>query len=103
MPSWQFLTNHAVVLLHVSSHPDSTLREISAAAGLTERAVIAIIRSLEKEGVVSHSRKGRNNVYEIDFPAVMKHLKGQTQPLMLEEIAALAAELAEKASQETTD
>ncbi len=103
MSTWQFLTNHAVVLLHVEWHRDSTLREISAAIGLTERTVIGIIRSLEKEGLVSHSREGRNNVYEIDFPAVTKHLKGQRQPFTLEEIAARTAVLAEKASQDTTD
>ncbi len=103
MSTWQFLTNHAAVLLRVESHRDTTLREISAATGLTERTVIAIIRSLEKEGVVSHSREGRNNVYEIDFPAVNKHLKGQRQPFTLEEIAAQTAVLAEKARQDTTD
>ena len=49
MPAWRFLTNHAVVLLHVAIHPNSTLREISTAVGLTERAVISIVRALEED------------------------------------------------------
>ncbi len=100
MPKWGFLTNHAIVLLHVASHPNTTIREVSKAAGLTERAVITIIRALEEEGIASHTRDGRRNVYRIHYPAVMKHLRTQTSPFTLEEIAGQTAALAKRLTDE---
>ncbi len=100
MPKWGFLTNHAVVLLHVASHPNTTIREVSKSAGLTERAVITIIRALEAEGIASHTRDGRRNIYRIHYPAVMKHLRAQTSPFTLEQIAAQTAALARHISDE---
>lgn len=96
MPTWRFLTNHAVVLLHVAIHPDSTLREISTAVGLTERSVISIVRALEEDGIASHSKSGRRNVYRIDHAAVIKHLREQTEPFTLEQIAMQTAALAKR-------
>ncbi len=80
MATWGFLTNHAVVLLHLAAHPNSTLREVSKSIGLTERSVITIIRALEEEGIASHTREGRRNIYKIHYAAVMKHLRNQTEP-----------------------
>ena len=94
MAKWGFLTNHALVLLHLAQRQDSTIREIAKAIGLTERAVITIIRALEEEDIVSHHRDGRNNVYQVDLHAVMKHMSEQTEPFTLEEIAAQTAALA---------
>lgn len=96
MPTWRFLTNHAVVLLHVAIHPNSTLREISTAVGLTERSVISIVRALEEDGIASHSKSGRRNVYRIDHAAVIKHLREQTEPFTLEQIAMQTAALAKR-------
>lgn len=96
MPTWRFLTNHAVVLLHVAIHPDSTLREISTAVGLTVRSVISIVRALEEDGIASHSKSDRRNVYRIDHAAVIKHLREQTEPFTLEQIAMQTAALAKR-------
>jgi len=96
LPTWRFLTNHAVVLLHVAIHPNSTLREISTAVGLTERSVISIVRALEEDGIASHSKSGRRNVYRIDHAAVIKHLREQTEPFTLEQIAMQTAALAKR-------
>lgn len=96
MPAWRFLTNHAVVLLHVAIHPNSTLRDISTAVGLTERSVISIVQALEEEGIASHVKVGRRNVYRIDHSAVIKHLQEQTEPFTLEEIATQTAFLAKR-------
>ena len=103
MPKWGFLTNHAIVLLHVASHPNTTIREVSKAAGLTERAVITIIRALEEEGIASHTRSGRKNIYKIHYPAVMKHLRGQTEPFSFEQIAAQMTFLAKRLSEDPED
>ena len=103
MATWGFLTNHAVVLLHLAAHPNSTLREVSKSIGLTERSVITIIRALEEEGIASHTRDGRRNIYKIHYPAVMKHLRGQTEPFTFEQIAAQMTFLAKRLSEEPDD
>ena len=100
MATWGFLTNHAVVLLHLAAHPNSTLREVSKSVRLTERSVITIIRALEEEGIASHTRDGRRNIYKIHYPAVMKHLRGQTEPFTFEQIAAQMTFLAQRLSEE---
>jgi len=43
---WGFLTNHAVILIHVVLHPRSTVREIALASGMTERAALSILKGL---------------------------------------------------------
>ncbi len=103
MATWGFLTNHAVVLLHLAAHANSTLREVSKSIGLTERSVITIIRALEEEGIASHTRDGRRNIYKIHYPAVMKHLRGQTEPFTFEQIAAQMTFLAKRLSEEPGD
>ena len=84
------------MLLHVALHTNSTLRDISTAVGLTERSAISIVRALEEEGIASHAKSGRRNVYRIDHPAVIKHLREQTEPFTLEEIAMQTAILAKR-------
>lgn len=68
--NWTFLTNHAHVLLSLAANPDSTLREVAAQVGITERAAHRIVSDLEEEGALTRSRSGRKNHYEIrgDFP-----------------------------------
>jgi DNA-binding transcriptional ArsR family regulator len=63
--TWGFATNHGVVLLLVALDSGSTVREMAAAAGLTERAVVAILNQLEDEGIIERERQGRRNVYSI--------------------------------------
>jgi DNA-binding Lrp family transcriptional regulator len=73
MPRWGFLTNHGLVLVKVAGNPRSTLREISDAVGITERAALSILRSLEEEGIISRQKEGRRNRYWVDFDALMRH------------------------------
>ncbi|MEX0787014.1 MAG: helix-turn-helix domain-containing protein [Dehalococcoidia bacterium] len=100
MPTWGLLSNHAMVLLHVASHRNVTLREISMAVGLTERAVIRIVHELEDEGVMSHVKDGRRNLYQLNYRAVLSHLQAQTQPFTLEDIAAQVQALARQVREE---
>lgn len=72
MPKWGFLTNHALVLIHVFEHPRSTLREISQAVGITERAALSILRQMEEEDCVQRAKEGRRVRYTVNLPAVMK-------------------------------
>lgn len=73
MAHWDFLTNHALVLIHVIDHPRSTLREIAAAVGITERAALTILRALEEDGIVSRLKEGRRNRYWVDIGALLRH------------------------------
>ena len=94
MANWGFMTNYALVLLHMTAHQNSTLREISMAVGITERATISILQKFEEEGIVSRWKEGRRNRYQINPRAVLRHLKDQTQsPYTLEQIASQTAEL----------
>lgn len=70
MRSWSLLTNHALVLIHVTRFPHSTLRQIADAVGITERSALSILRSLEADGIVSRRRVGRRNVYTVDLEAL---------------------------------
>jgi hypothetical protein len=68
---WGLLTNHALVLIHVTEHPRSTLRDIAAAVGITERAALSILRALEEDSIITRRKKGRRNVYTVDMDALM--------------------------------
>ena len=73
MGTWGFLTNHALVLIHIGAHPRSTQKDIAAAAGITERAAHTILRRLEADGIISREREGRRIRYEVDFDALREH------------------------------
>jgi DNA-binding MarR family transcriptional regulator len=62
---WTFITNHAQVLLVVARRPEVRVREIAAAAAITERYAYSILRDLEDAGYVERQRRGRCNVYRI--------------------------------------
>ena len=64
-PSWTSLTNHGHVLPAVAADPDARLEEIAARAGITSRAVLAIVRDLEEAGYVTRSRRGRRTHCEV--------------------------------------
>lgn len=71
MAKWGFLTNHALVLFHVFQHPQSTLREISEAVGITERAALSCLRQMEAEKLVSREKEGRRNRYTVNVEGVL--------------------------------
>ncbi len=94
MATWGFLTNHALVLIHVSNNPRSTLREISYAVGITERATSSILRSLEAEEIIYRHKEGRRNRYWVDFDALLRHpLKG---PFSISELSENLTAIAER-------
>ena len=71
--SWTFLSNHAHVLVCIARNPDSRVRDIADAVGITERAVQRIIAELEEAAFVSHERHGRRNHYAIDLDRELRH------------------------------
>lgn len=72
-PRWDFLTNHAHVLICVARDPGARLRDIAAAVGITERAAHRIVSELVDEGYVSRERQGRRNHYEVKSDLPLPH------------------------------
>jgi hypothetical protein len=73
MRKLQFLTNDAFVLMHVANNPNSTLRAISAAVGITERATQPILSAMEQDGVIARERVGRGTYYRVHYKALMDY------------------------------
>jgi len=65
MGDWSFLTNHARVLVIIANAPDSRLRDLAEAVGVTERAAYGIVADLTEAGYVVKEKDGRRNRYHI--------------------------------------
>ena len=70
---WTFITNHGLVLSHISHHSRSTAREIANAIGVTERTTHKIISDLELAGYIQRRKVGRRNVYRVDPDLPLRH------------------------------
>ncbi|MFE1950927.1 helix-turn-helix transcriptional regulator [Streptomyces sp. NPDC059524] len=70
---WTFLTNHARVLSAVATEPTLRIRDIAAHCRLTERAVQKILADLEKDGYLTHTRRGRSNTYRVSDGTILRH------------------------------
>ncbi len=70
---WNFLSNHAHVLVCLARNPEARLRDIAADVGITERRVSSIVADLETEGVVKIDRVGRRNTYTVNRRARLRH------------------------------
>ena len=64
--NWTLLTGHGHVLVEIARNPDARIRDISAAAGLTERTVQAIVADLEAAGYLARTRAGRRTRYTVN-------------------------------------
>ncbi|MHB8289197.1 MAG: helix-turn-helix transcriptional regulator [Acidimicrobiales bacterium] len=65
MAEWNFLTNHARVLVFIAHDPDARLRDLAGAVGVTERAAYGIVADLTEAGYVVKEKDGRRNRYHI--------------------------------------
>jgi MarR family len=70
---WDFLTNHAHVLLSISQDPGVRLRDIADAVGITERRAHQILSELVDEGYVLRERHGRRNRYKVKPELPLRH------------------------------
>lgn len=57
----------------LSRDPTTTVRELSDQVGITERSVQRILSDLEESGVVTRSREGRCNRYDVDSKFRLRH------------------------------
>jgi hypothetical protein len=63
--AWNFLTNHAQVLLCIAHDPGIRLRDIGATLGITERRAFGIVADLTEAGYVVKEREGRRSRYQL--------------------------------------
>ena len=73
MPAYQFLTNHAQVLLCVAHDPGIRLRDIAQTVGVTERSAHRIVSQLTEDGYVVRERVGRRNLYTVNAELPLHH------------------------------
>ena len=79
--SWTFLSNHGHVLVHLSRNPESKIREIADAVGITERRAQSILAELEEAGYVLITREGRRNKYAVNTKKKFRHPAEANRPI----------------------
>jgi hypothetical protein len=77
MAEYQFLTNHAQVLLCIARDPGIRLIDIAQALGVTERTAHRIVSQLVEDGYVARERVGRRNVYKVEPELPLRHSLAQ--------------------------
>lgn len=70
---WTILTGHGHVLVEIARDPEARIRDIAAAAGITERTAQAIVADLETAGYITRAREGRRTVYTINPDRPFRH------------------------------
>ena len=70
---WTLLTGHGHVLVEIARNPDARIRDVSAAVGLTERTVQAIVADLEAAGYLTRTRAGRRTRYTVNHDSLFRH------------------------------
>lgn len=66
---WSLLSSHGQVLAFIGREPEATVRRLSDALHFSERRIMGVLRDLEDTGMIARSRRGRQNVYEINAAA----------------------------------
>lgn len=77
---WGLFTSHALVMAYVCEHGASTVRAISVAIGITERATLTMLGDLQRSGIVVRHRVGRANTYSMDFERLAMFRRGNAGP-----------------------
>ena len=73
MSNWTLFSNHGHVLVCLAQDSESRLRDVAADVGITERAVQKIVRDLQDGGMVSVTKHGRRNRYQIHTRQPLRH------------------------------
>ena len=71
--AWTLLTGHGHVLVEIARNPEARMRDISAAAGITERTAQVIVADLEAAGYITRTRVGRRTRYTINRDSLFRH------------------------------
>lgn len=70
---WTLFSNHAHVLLCLDKGVCKVLRDVAIEVGITERAVQNIVADLESGGMITRSKEGRCNRYQINRRVKLRH------------------------------
>ena len=70
---WTFITNHGLILLYISQHPQCTAREMASKIQATERTVHRVLIDLEQDGYINRERTAKGNIYQINTKQSLKH------------------------------
>jgi DNA-binding transcriptional regulator GbsR (MarR family) len=70
---WTLISSHGIVLFYIAGNPQSTMREIGEAAGISERRVAGLIKDLDEAGLIQVTRAGRRNRYKVNPHASFRH------------------------------
>ena len=71
--SWTLLTGHGHVLVEIARNPKARIRDIAAAADITERTAQAIVTDLETAGYITRTRIGRRTRYTVNPDSLFRH------------------------------
>jgi MarR family protein len=71
--SWTLLTGHGHVLVEIARNPQARIRDIAAAAEITERTTQAIVADLEAAGYLTRNRTGRRTTYTVNPDSLFRH------------------------------
>jgi DNA-binding MarR family transcriptional regulator len=71
--AWTLLTSHGHVLVEIARNPEALIKELGAAAGITERATAMIISDLVDAGYLTRKRVGRRNHYVLHLERGFRH------------------------------
>ncbi len=70
---WNLWSRQGSVLLYITLNPDSTVQDIAASIGLTQRAVWDHIGDLRRAGMIRARKDGRRNRYRVNLEGPFKH------------------------------
>ena len=59
--------------MEIARNPEARIRDIAAAAGITERTVQAIVADLEAAGYITRTRTGRRTRYTVNPDSLFRH------------------------------
>jgi DNA-binding IclR family transcriptional regulator len=71
--TWTLLTGHGHVLVEIARDPGARIRDIAAAAAITERTAQAIVADLEAAGYITRTRTGRRVRYTVNRDSLFRH------------------------------
>jgi DNA-binding MarR family transcriptional regulator len=71
--AWTLLTGHGHVLVEIARNPETRIRDLAAAAQITERTVQAIVTDLEEAGYITRTRDGRRTRYTVNPYSRFRH------------------------------
>ncbi|MCX4920070.1 helix-turn-helix domain-containing protein [Streptomyces sp. NBC_00687] len=71
--TFDFLTNHARVLIVIARDPAARLRDIAAACDITQRTAQSIVNDLDQAGYLRRERNGRRTHYSLCLAGTLRH------------------------------